>query len=125
MRLRSRGLRMSWRTRRARISGVHAGAARAGPHCAEDGTAEGLHELRRKLRGVSDRYGEIQAGGAACGGKGGMGQEEEWERVWDGDCGAPELFEVCGGRGAGADEWSGERADHARGLGAGCGDGGE
>src|SRR5260221_11248295 len=108
MRLRSRGLRMSWRTRRARISGVHAGAAGTGPHCAEDGTAEGLHELRRKLRGVSDRYGEIQAGGAACGGKGGMGQEEEGARIWDGDCEAPELFDGCGDRGREADEGCGE-----------------
>jgi len=51
----------------------------------------GLHELRRELRAVSDRYGKIQARGAACGGKGRMGQEEKRKMVgWDRD--APQLL---------------------------------
>src|SRR5208337_1195528 len=91
-------------------TGVRAGAAGTRSHHAQGGAAEGL----------SDRYREIPAGGATCGGKVRLGETEARKRIWDGIGGAPQLFDVCGDGGAGGSE--GRAGEYPQGgHGAGCG----
>ena len=57
--------------------------------------AEGLHQLRWRLRKISHRHRAIPSGSPDCRGKIRLGQTKTRQRVWNGHRHAPQLPDLC------------------------------
>src|SRR6202030_455474 len=108
-----------------RFARLLAAASRPGPHYSQGRIAEGLSELRRRLRAVSHRHRQISARVVNRDGKSRLGQTKIRQWIWHGRRDASEFLDLRGDGRAGRGEGRRASTNQARGCRVGCRNGGQ